>query len=359
MLTRRRPTRPSGLSRRRRWVGLLLALVGLPALTVGLTYARHELSLDSILLLYLLAVVLVVAVGGWAAAAVAALAAVLLTNWYLVPPYHTWHIDRPDSVVALVVFLLVAATVSAAVEVTARLRAEAEQARRLAEIDELRSALLAAVGHDLRTPLAGIKAAVSSLRQHDVRFTEAETEEFLASIEESADRLNHLLANLLDMSRLQAGVFTVDSQPVNLDEAVARTLIDEGSPPTQVRVAEDLPMVRADPVLLERVLANLLANAHRYGGGTPVLVSAHRRDRTVQLSVADHGDGVDPALRPRMFAPFQRLDDRHQGGVGLGLAIARGFTDAMGGVLAPSTTPGGGVTMTVTLPVWEPDRTPR
>ena len=235
-----------------------------------------------------------------------------------------------------------------------RLAEEAARARDLAEVDRLRSALLAAVGHDLRTPLAGVKAAVSSLRQPDIEWTEQEQAEFLAQIESSADRLGELVANLLAMSRLQAGVLSVDLTSVALDEVVARALLDLDSRDVDVQVPDDLPFATTDGGLLERVVANLVDNARRFSPpGFPVRVvgtlAADRR--SLQLSVVDRGPGVPPEQWEAMFTPFQRLDDRGGPGVGLGLAIARGFTEAVGGTLQPSATAGGGLTMTVTLPV--------
>jgi two-component system sensor histidine kinase KdpD len=230
-----------------------------------------------------------------------------------------------------------------------RLARRAAEAEQLAEIDRLRTAILAAVGHDLRTPLASIKAAASSLRAPDVEFSPADRDELLATVEESADRLDDLVENLLAMSRLQAGVLSVQARPVALDEVVARAV------PTGVRIAvgDDLPLVLADPGLLERVVANLVSNAVR--ASDAVTVDAVAAPSTVDLRVVDHGGGVPPGDRDRMFAPFQRLDDRTaDGGLGLGLAIARGFTEAMGGRLTPADTPGGGLTMTVTLPRVEP-----
>jgi K+-sensing histidine kinase KdpD len=226
-----------------------------------------------------------------------------------------------------------------------RLAHRAAEAEQLAEIDRLRTAILAAVGHDLRTPLASIKAAASSLRAPDVEFSPEDRAELLATVEESADRLDDLVENLLAMSRLQAGVLSVQARPVALDEVVARAV------PAGVRIAvgDDLPLVQADPGLLERVVANLVSNAVR--ASDSVVVDAVAAPSTVDLRVVDHGRGVPAGDRERMFAPFQRLDDRTaDGGLGLGLAIARGFTEAMGGRLAPADTPGGGLTMTVTLP---------
>lgn len=235
-----------------------------------------------------------------------------------------------------------------------RLAEQAARARDLAEVDRLRSALLAAVGHDLRTPLAGVKAAVSSLRQPDIAWSEQEREEFLAQIESSADRLGALVANLLAMSRLQAGVLSVELGPVALDEVVARALLDVDAGEVDVAVPDDLPLAYTDDGLLERVVANLVDNARRFSApGSPVRVTGALTPdgRALHLVVIDRGPGVPPDQWAQMFTPFQRLDDRGGTGVGLGLAIARGFTEAVGGTLEPSATPGGGLTMTVTLPL--------
>jgi K+-sensing histidine kinase KdpD len=227
----------------------------------------------------------------------------------------------------------------------------AGEARQLAEIDRLRAALLAAVGHDLRTPLAGVKAAVSSLRQSDVSWSPEEQAELLETIEESADRLDDLITNLLAMSRLQAGALSVSVRPVAVDEVVARALIGVPADEVAADLPDDLPLVLADPGLLERVIANLVDNARRYSRSA-VRIETSYDDGQAQLRVVDSGPGVPDAEWDRIFAPFQRLGDRpSDGGTGLGLAIARGFTEAMDGTLNPSPTPGGGMTMTVTLPV--------
>ncbi|WP_427893390.1 sensor histidine kinase [Kribbella sp. GL6] len=225
------------------------------------------------------------------------------------------------------------------------------EAAQLAEIDKLRAALLAAVGHDLRTPLSGIKAAVSSLRQSDVVWSPDEQGELLETIEESADRLDDLISNLLAMSRLQAGALSVDPRPLVLDEIVGKALVGVPREAVVVDVPDDLPLVLADAGLLERVLANLVDNARRYGAAA-VRVGASADAGTVRVTVVDTGPGVPAEDFARMFTPFQRLGDNPaDGGVGLGLAIARGFTEAMAGSLTPGPTPGGGLTMTVTLPV--------
>jgi two-component system sensor histidine kinase KdpD len=435
-------------SRARPWIGLGLGAVGLTALTVVLTGSA---SLTSAALLYLVPVVAVAVFGGVWPALATALASDALLNWFFVPPYHTFTVEHRENVLALLIYVLVAVTVSVAVDLAARQRAaavrsgletrllaritaapvadqsltrllghvrdtfgmrsvalvegdetvasvgeavageaaldveaadglrlvahgppllgedrrlltrlaagaartleaqrlarRAAEAEQLAEIDRLRTAILAAVGHDLRTPLASIKAAASSLRAPDVEFSPEDRDELLATVEESSDRLDDLVENLLAMSRLQAGVLSVQARPLALDEVVARAA------PTGVRIAvgDDLPLVLADPGLLERVVANLVSNAVR--ASDAVTVDAVAAPSTVDLRVVDHGGGVPAGDRERMFAPFQRLDDRTaDGGLGLGLAIARGFTEAMGGRLTPADTPGGGLTMTVTLP---------
>ncbi|GAA5181329.1 hypothetical protein GCM10023322_15710 [Rugosimonospora acidiphila] len=233
-----------------------------------------------------------------------------------------------------------------------RLAEQAAKAAQLAEVDRVRTAILAAVGHDLRTPLSSIKAAASSLRAGDVAFSTQDREELLETVEESTDRLDDLVENLLAMSRLQAGVLSVQARPVALDEVVARALLHAApGAALEVAVGDDLPLVSADPGLLERVVANLVNNAVTASAGSAVTLCASVAPATVDLAVVDHGCGVPPADQERMFAPFQRLDDRTaNGGLGLGLAIARGFTEAMGGALHPADTPGGGLTMTVTLP---------
>jgi len=236
---------------------------------------------------------------------------------------------------------------------TQRLAGQAARAEELAHIDRVRAALLGAVGHDLRTPLAGIKVAVSSLRQPDVEFSAADRAELLATVEESADRLTAVVDNLLSLSRLEAGVLSVDAQPTALDAVTARALLgcDTGGVEVLVDVPDDLPLALADGGLLERVLANLIANACAAGPpGRPVEVRGHRDGGELLLRVIDHGPGIPPGDRDRVFTPFQRLDDHTSGGLGLGLAIARGFTEAQGGTLTPSDTPGGGLTMTVSLP---------
>src|SRR5580692_10124857 len=448
---------------RRRLGGVLLAAAMLPLLTYVLTVFRPHLNLADDLLIYLVVVVAVTVLGGFWPAVLAAVAASLLLNWYFTEPIHTFTIQEPRELLALLLFVTVAVAVSSVVHLAARraiqaarareeaasllelaqtvlggadspaavlehltrthggqaelqervagrwiraassgvegslaaasridiradlillvtgqtdsatpallagyaaqaaaaldrerLRTQAAQAEALAEGNRMRTALLAAVSHDLRTPLASIKASVSSLRQTDVEWSEADQADLLATIEQNADRLDALIGNLLDMSRLHTGSLQPFLRPTAIDEVapVALRGLDAGMN-VQMAVPDGLPLVRTDPGLLERVLANLFANALAYSppNRPPALYARHEGQHVV-LDVVDHGRGVPDELKPRMFEPFERLSARNTGtGVGLGLAVVKGFLDTMGGSVEAADTEGGGLTMRVTLPV--------
>ncbi|PQP40484.1 histidine kinase [Mycolicibacterium austroafricanum] len=234
---------------------------------------------------------------------------------------------------------------------------EAGRAEAIARADELRRSLLSAVSHDLRTPLAAAKAAVSSLRSEDVGFSPEDTAELLATVEESIDQLSGLVGNLLDSSRLAAGVVRPELQPVYLEEAVPRALLGISRGSTGLRAGLDRvkvevgdTVVMADSGLLERVLANVIDNALRYAPDGPVRVTAGRVADRVLIAVADEGPGVARGAETELFAPFQRLGDQDtSSGVGLGLSVARGFVEAMGGTISATDTPGGGMTVEIDL----------
>ena len=229
----------------------------------------------------------------------------------------------------------------------ARLAEEASRANALAEADALRRALLSAVSHDLRTPLSAVKAASSSLRSTDVQFSPEDTDELLATIDESADQLTALVTNLLDSSRLQAGVVQPSLRPVFVDDVLAGALVGADE---RVRVEVGDVEVLADPGLLERVLANLVANSARYAPTGEITVRAAVHGDMAAISVVDHGPGITVGAEATMFDAFQRLGDRDNSvGVGLGLSVVRGFVRAMGGTVTASDTVGGGLTMTVEL----------
>jgi two-component system sensor histidine kinase KdpD len=235
---------------------------------------------------------------------------------------------------------------------------EAGKAEAIEQADELRRALLSAVSHDLRTPLAAAKAAVSSLRSDDVDFSAEDTTELLATIEESIDQLTSLVGNLLDSSRLAAGVIRPEPRRVYLEEVVQRAILGisrgitgyrrTGLDRIKVEVGDAVAM--ADAGLLERVMANLLDNALRYAPDSPVRVYAGQVGDRVLINVADEGPGVPRGTEEQLFAPFQRLGDHDTSiGVGLGLSVAKGFVEAMGGAIAATDTPGGGLTIVIDL----------
>jgi two-component system sensor histidine kinase KdpD len=233
------------------------------------------------------------------------------------------------------------------------LRQEALEAETLAETAALRRALLQGVSHDLRTPLASIKAAVTSLQQKDVDWSAADQEELLATIDAEADRLDRLVANLLDMSRLQSGALSPNYGAVALEDVVASALsgLSLDGERTEVDVPETVPLVEADPGLLERAVANVVSNALAWSPvGTPVRVEAAPVGERICLRVIDRGPGIPVAQRDHIFEPFSRVGDRsNDAGVGLGLAVAHGFVTAMHGDISVDDTPGGGLTVTIML----------
>jgi len=235
-----------------------------------------------------------------------------------------------------------------------RLEQAAAAASTLAEVDRLRTALLNAVSHDFRTPLASAKAAVGTLRTPDLVLSDEDRAELLATAEESLDRLTGLVENLLDMSRLQAGSLALVIQPIDVADVISAALSSLGQSASEViiYVPEETPEVAADPALLERTIANLVQNAVRHSPpDAPPQVTVSAYSAAVEIRVTDCGPGVPEDDWEKIFQPFQRLGDRdNTTGVGLGLALSRGLVEAMSGTLSPEATPGGGLTMIIALP---------
>lgn len=225
----------------------------------------------------------------------------------------------------------------------------------LAAADRVRSALLSALSHDLRRPLSAATAAVGGLRAAGDRLTDADRDELLATADESLGALGTLLTDLLDVSRLEAGALAVARTAVEPADVVLPALDELGLGPDDVELDLDLavPAVTADPVLLQRVLVNLLTNADRHApAGTRTRVSTSTFAGVVEIRVVDHGPGIPAERRADVFVPFQRLGDTDNStGLGLGLALSKGFVEGMGGTLTPEDTPGGGLTMVVALAV--------
>lgn len=241
------------------------------------------------------------------------------------------------------------------------LLASARTNRRLVEGNVMRTAILRSVSHDLHTPLAGIKLAVSSLRQSDVAFSKEDEDELLETIEDYSDRLDALVNNLLDMSRITGDAVNAHVRPLKWTDVVGPALANVPEDRVHITIPANLPAIEADPGLLERVLANIVENAVKYAPDSPIEVTAVVGGTgkalvngfpASELRVIDHGDGVSRDDVAAMFRPFQRLDDAPSGaGVGLGLAVAKGFTEVMGGVLDAEQTPGGGLTLVIRLPI--------
>ncbi len=460
---RKLPTVGGALSMKRRVIGGIVAVIGLPLLTMLLTLFRSDQSLPTDVLLFQLFIVVVALIGGIWPALLSAVLAGFLLDYYFVPPLYLIRIADPLHFLALVIFVIVAALVSLVVDqaarrarVAARASAEAEvliavaggvlqggdvlqalvsrlresfgmtsvllkqgeetvaysldadagraddqqtnlplgenarielighaleptdrrivgafvsqleaalvqrrlateaaDAKPLAEADKLRSALLAAVSHDLRRPLASATAAVSSLRSPDVKLGAADRAELLATADESLIALGTLVTDLLDVTRLQAGVIGIVLAPVALDDVVGGALDELRLPPGEVTLElTAVPLVDADAALLQRAVVNLLSNAIRYSPeGAPPAISTSQFGDNVQLRVIDSGKGIPVDKRDDVFVPFQRLGDVDNSvGVGLGLSLSKGFVEAMGGTLEAEDTPGGGLTMVVELP---------
>ncbi|OYC98273.1 sensor histidine kinase [Microbacterium sp. Yaish 1] len=249
---------------------------------------------------------------------------------------------------------VVVAQLAAALE-QADLQRAASSASVLAETDRVRSALLSAASHDLRRPLAAAVAALGGLRAAGPALDDADREELLTTADESLGTLTSLVTDLLDVSRIEAGALAVALRPVDTADAVLAAVDELSLGPAVVELALDeaIEPVLADPVLLQRVLVNVLTNAHRHSpAGTPVRISTSSLGGRAQIRVIDHGPGIPPERHGDVFAPFQRLGDTdNTTGLGLGLALSKGFTEGMRGQLVPEQTPGGGLTMVIELPV--------
>jgi len=337
-----------GLPLRRRLAGFALAAAAAaPLLTLVLASLRGQLNVTTDVLAFLMAVIAVALLGGLVPAVLEAVCGSLLVSFYFIPHGHTVTIAGSNNAALLDVFVAVALPVSllagdaarrtrqaawAAAECELLASTAAEAARPIAEADWMRTALLAAVSHDLRTPLAAARAAVSGPRCGDVQLTAEDHDELLAAADESLNQLAHLIADLLDVSRLHAGALPVLPRPTDLREITARSL-DGFTPQAQAVTVDfppDLPQVMADPPIMERVIVNLAGNALRYSpAGSPPLLTAGARGDRVELRIIDCGPGIPEADRDRAFMPFQRLGDTGTtAGVGLGLTLSRSLTEA-------------------------------
>ncbi|CAB4800731.1 unannotated protein [freshwater metagenome] len=334
---------------------------------MALAHLKPAPNLPTDLLLFLGIVVGAALIGGFVAGVATAIVSFPVINWFLTVPLHTFRIEGGEDFAALTVFFFVAIVVSALVDQVAKRSADAERARDEAaefaitaakaeaasEGDRLRTAILRAVSHDLRTPLASIKASSTSLLQDDIEWSNEARKDFALTIDEEADRLDRIVGNLLDLSRLDAGVVQPDFIAVRVSTALHDALSSLGPIRCNFESKFSDPdlEVTADSVLLERVLANIASNAVRHGSSNgPIQITAHQNGDLVHITVADHGPGMSSEDRVRAFEPFMQLGDQSGGaGTGLGLAVAKGFTEAMNGFIHLEETPGGGLTAIISL----------
>ncbi len=332
---------------------LAIAAVGVPVAAFG--PLRMYADLPTAVLLYLVPIILAATRWGRGPAVVAAVSSAVAHDFFFIPPVGTLTIASPDEAVGLAL-LLFTALVTAQLAEAARHAAEREQEAAVARrSDDLKTALLRAVTHDLRTPLASIKANVSGLRQADVAYSDEDRAELLAAIDDEADRLDRLVANLLDASRLEAGVLVPHKQPQDLAELVRAVLVRLrpllAGRDVQLTIAENLPLVSCDYGQVDQIVTNLLENATRHtAAGTPIEVRLSADAEVARLEVIDHGPGIPAAERERLFQPFERGGTRAPGS-GLGLSIARGLAEAHGGQLEVSDSLADGNSFCLTLPV--------
>ncbi|TCJ22664.1 sensor histidine kinase KdpD [Microbacterium sp. PI-1] len=459
------PPLTGALTRKRRVLGFLVALLGGPLLTFFLSFFRSPESITTDVLSYQLLVVIVALVGGIWPALFAAVLSGLTLDFLFVEPLYTIHIHEPHHLLALVLYVIIASMVSFIVDRAARytraarrsaaeseliqtiagsvLRGEnaiqalidrtreafhlagvrlmrgdeviaragepladnrhtdirigdhavlelhggdvaaserrllavmtaqlaaalehqrlertAKEIEPIAASDRVRGALLSALSHDLRRPLAAAAAAVGGLRAAGPDLDRRDKQELLDTADESLTALATLVTDLLDVSRLQTGVLAIADIPTDPAEVIAPALDELQLGPTDVTLAlhHGDAVAQADPVLLQRVVVNLLTNAHRHSPpDVPVHVSTSTFGDHLEIRIIDRGPGVPAEKRDDIFVPFQRLGDTdNSSGLGLGLALSRGFVEAMHGTLTPEDTPGGGLTMVIALPATIP-----
>ena len=313
-----------------------LAAVCVTFLVVGVLHST-VVDLPAAILLYLVPIVLAASRWGRGPAITAVVAAILGQDLLFVDPRGTFSVARADEALGLVLLLFVALVIAQLADGARRGAETAREAAVARRSDELKTALLRAVTHNLRTPLASIKASVSGLRQPDASFAEEDRAELLAEIEEEADRLDRLVTNLLDASRLEAGGLTMSRHPQDLAELLSAVVyrVQTRVPDREVtiEISDDLPPVKCDYAQIDQVVSNLIENAVIHTPpGTPVVARARRDNASVRVEIVDAGPGIAAADRERLFRPFERGRTRAPG-TGLGLTIARGFVEAHGGKL--------------------------
>ena len=358
------------------WLGLVATLVAVAIGTLLVYPLKSVAPVVSLGVVYLPGILLISIVWGWRLGLLASVASAVAFNFFQIPPLHRFTIAEEQNWVALAAFAIVAVLSSAVAELARagaleaehrreqadraleelaartrerdRMQAEAIEAEALRRSDELKTALLRAISHDLRTPLTSIIAGGSALGSPTL--TADERAELSEGIVAEGTRLSHLVENLLDMSRLEAGKAEPHREQLDLAE-VLEAASASASDPGSIRLAldPDLPLVEADAAQLERAFANLIENACRYSDGGPVSVVSRADGGNIVVRVVDQGPGIPASEWGRIFEPFQRGEAANTGS-GLGLAIARGFVEANGGRIAVESLPEQGTSFVVSLP---------
>jgi two-component system, OmpR family, sensor histidine kinase KdpD len=338
-----------------RRAGKIAFSIGAVAVVTGLVYALRPIApVVSLGVLYVIAVVAVAVVCGLAYAVPVSVASMLTFNFLFLPPLHTFALRESENWVALAVYLVTGVVVGELATRSRRLASQAVEAETLRQSDAVKTAVLRSVSHDLRSPITAIMAAGEVLEGAGETLSRSERDELLASISAQVKRLDRLVSNLLDLSRLEAGAASPVPELWTVDGLVARALdaVGPANERVDVDLPEDSPPVRVDPTQLEHVLVNLLENALKFSPeASPVVIRADRLDGQVVVRVIDHGPGIPAQEQAHIFDAFDRGGhtdgDR---GSGLGLAIARGFAQLNGGRLWVESEPGRGSTFALALP---------
>jgi two-component system sensor histidine kinase KdpD len=343
------------------WQGYGAAALLVAAATGLGVLGRRQLALPDFVMLYLLSIMVAATVHGRGPALLASTMSVLAYDFFFIPPFFTFVVDDQRHILTFVMMFVVGLLFSGLTQRVRRHEQRATEALLLARTEEMRSALLSAMSHDLRTPLAAITGAATTLRERGQAPSDAESTELLDTICEEAERLERLVRNLLDMTRLESGALVMRRDWVPLEEVVgvALTRLEKqlGDRPVRTDLPADLPLVSVDAILLEQLIVNLLENAAKYTpAGSPLDLSAHAAEGSIVFELADRGPGLPAGSEKRVFEKFFR--GRHDGppGAGLGLAICLGIAHAHGGSLVAENRPGGGSVFRLVLP--QPDQPP-
>ncbi|MCC7209389.1 MAG: DUF4118 domain-containing protein [Anaerolineae bacterium] len=334
----------------------VLAVLIVAVTTTLLGLMRASLTPANVAVLYLSMVLVVAVYQGTGPSLLASLLSFLAINYFFVQPYYTFLVGDPRDVLELLVFLGCAALAGQLAAFTRAQTARAEQSRRFEEADQLKTALLRAVSHDLRTPITIIKSSVANLLTLHHTLPDAERVEMLTAIDREVDALNTMVGNLLDSARLQAGALSLNLQWNSLEEAAGDVAADafrrQGRECIRLDFPDEMPLAPFDYGLIRQTLSNLVNNSLRYEPpGGMIEVRGSYTAHEARVAIANHGPRIPPAEREQIMEPFHHGPG---GSTGLGLAIARGIIEAHRGKIEVEDTPGGGATFVFTLPLRAP-----